>query len=138
MNHIPSTDYDKTADEHICSSGGIHPDKEKRIRETLAQEQRFNLAAELFKVMGDYGRSRILYCLMEGEFCVCELAALVEMSHSAVSHQLRILRANRLVRHHRRGKQVYYALDDDHVRTLMYQAMSHVDETEGTGYENKT
>jgi DNA-binding transcriptional ArsR family regulator len=123
--------------EHICGTGNINPDKIRKIKNELSRENRFNLAAELFKVMGDYGRSRILYCLMEGEFCVCEIAALVEMSHSAVSHQLRILRANRLVRHHRNGKQIYYTLDDDHVRNLMKQAMSHVDETKGTDYEDE-
>ncbi|MCE1245499.1 MAG: metalloregulator ArsR/SmtB family transcription factor [Firmicutes bacterium] len=138
MDQNNTTNGENTAATHICGPYYGNPQSTDKLKKMLSLERRFNQAAELFKVMGDYGRSRILYCLMEGEFCVCEISSLVEMSHSAVSHQLRILRANRLVKYRRKGKQIYYSLDDDHVRNLMHQAMSHVDETEGTGYEQET
>ena len=84
--------------------------------------------AELFKVFGDTTRIRILYVLFESEMCVCDIAELLNMSQSAISHQLRVLKQARLVRNRRAGKQIYYSLADDHVRTIIGQGMDHVTE----------
>ncbi len=84
--------------------------------------------AELFKVFGDVTRARILYCLEEGELCVMEIAHCLEMTKSAVSHQLRILRTAKLVKTRKDGKEVYYSLDDDHVQKIFSCAMEHIRE----------
>lgn len=84
--------------------------------------------AELFKIFGDSTRIRILYALLSQELCVCELATLLTMTKSAVSHQLRILRQTKLVKNRRRGKEVYYSLDDDHVATIINLALEHTKE----------
>ena len=84
--------------------------------------------AELFKVFGDTTRIRILYVLFESEMCVCDIAELLNMSQSAISHQLRVLKQARLVRNRREGKQIYYSLADDHVRTIIGQGMDHIEE----------
>ena len=84
--------------------------------------------AELFKIFGDSTRIRILYVLLESEMCVCDIAQLLGMSQTAVSHQLRVLRTNKLVKGRKEGKIVFYSLADDHVRTILGQGMDHVDE----------
>ena len=84
--------------------------------------------AEFYKVFGDGTRIRILYALFESELCVCDIAELLEMSVSAISHQLRVLKQARLVKFRRCGKTVYYSLSDDHVRTILCQGMEHIGE----------
>jgi ArsR family transcriptional regulator len=84
--------------------------------------------ADTFRVLGDPTRVRILDALASGELCVCDIAALIGMSESAVSHQLRLLRGMRLVRPRRAGRLVYYAVDDHHILELLRQAMTHVEE----------
>ena len=84
--------------------------------------------ADTFRVLGDPTRVRILDALSTGELCVCDIAALVELSESAVSHQLRLLRSMRLVRARRAGRLVFYALDDQHIIELFQQALTHVEE----------
>jgi ArsR family transcriptional regulator len=84
--------------------------------------------ADLFRVFGDSTRIKILYALHDTELCVCDIANLLDMSQSAVSHQLRVLKDSKLVRFRRDGKTVYYALDDDHVRSILSLGMEHVEE----------
>ena len=84
--------------------------------------------ADFFKVFADSTRIRILYCLMEGEKCVGDIAETLEMSQTAISHQLRVLKANRLVRYRRDGKQMYYCLADDHVKSILAAGLEHVEE----------
>lgn len=84
--------------------------------------------ADLFRVFGDSTRIKILYALHDTELCVCDIANLLALSQSAVSHQLRVLRDSKLVRFRRDGKTVYYALDDDHVRSILSLGMEHVEE----------
>ena len=79
-----------------------------------------------FRVFGDSTRIRILYVLFESELCVCDIAQLLNMTQSAISHQLRILKQNRLVKSRREGKSVYYSLADGHVRTIIDQGMEHI------------
>ena len=84
--------------------------------------------AELFKVFGDSTRIRILYALFEAELCVCDIARLLGMSQSAISHQLRILKGSKLVKYRREGKTVFYSLADAHVRTIIDQGREHIEE----------
>ncbi|MGI5989367.1 MAG: ArsR/SmtB family transcription factor [Lachnospiraceae bacterium] len=93
-------------------------------------EQEVREVAEVFRIFGDPSRIRILGLLMEGEFSVSDIVARLDMTQSAVSHQLRILRDSRLVRSRRDGKQIFYALDDDHVRTILFMGLEHVREAE--------
>ncbi|MBQ4046474.1 MAG: winged helix-turn-helix transcriptional regulator [Lachnospiraceae bacterium] len=98
----------------------------EEIRHGIPEESTLDLTANLFKVFGDATRIRILYALMESEICVNDLATILDMTQSAISHQLRILKQNKLVKARRDGKLVYYALDDDHVRFILQQGMDHV------------
>ena len=84
--------------------------------------------AELFKVFGDSTRIRILFVLFEAEVCVCDLAEALNMTQSAISHQLSILKRNKLVKSRREGKSMFYSLADDHVRTIVSQGMEHIEE----------
>ena len=88
--------------------------------------------ADLFRVFGDSSRIKILYALHDSELCVQDLANAVQLSQSAVSHQLRVLKDSKLVRFRRDGKTVYYALDDDHVRSILSLGMEHLDEADST------
>lgn len=97
------------------------------LREMPDEERLYDLA-ELFKVFGDTTRIRILYVLFEAEMCVCDIAQILNMTQSAISHQLRILKQARLVRNRREGKQIYYSLADEHVRTIIGQGMDHIEE----------
>ncbi|MDD6789136.1 MAG: metalloregulator ArsR/SmtB family transcription factor [Lachnospira sp.] len=93
-------------------------------------DQEVKNVADVFRIFGDPTRVRILGLLMEGEFSVTDITQRLDMNQSAVSHQLRILRDARLVRSRRDGKQIFYALDDDHVRTILFMGLEHVREAE--------
>lgn len=97
-------------------------------RTQLLQPDTVGALADIFKVLGDPTRVRILDVLSRGELCVCHLAALLGLTESAVSHQLRLLRNTRVVRSRRQGRLIYYALDDKHVLTLFRQGLRHVEE----------
>ena len=100
----------------------------ERVETDMPDEESLYDLAELFKVFGDTTRIRILYALFESELCVCDIAEILNMTQSAISHQLRVLKQARLVRSRREGKQIYYFLADDHVRTIIGQGMDHVSE----------
>ena len=102
-------------------------DKDK-IYEAMPDEEELYDIAELFKVFGDSTRIRILYVLFESEVCVCDLADILNMTQSAVSHQLKILKQNKLIKSRRDGKSIYYSLADDHVRTIINQGKEHIEE----------
>ena len=97
------------------------------IAENYTEEQLYDLA-ELFKVFGDSTRIRILFVLLEAEVCVCDLAAALNMTQSAVSHQLRILKQSKLVKSRREGKSIFYSLADGHVKTIIDQGWEHIEE----------
>jgi ArsR family transcriptional regulator len=99
-----------------------------RVLSEMPDEESLYDLAELFKVFGDTTRIRILYVLFEAEMCVCDIAQILNMTQSAISHQLRLLKQARLVRNRREGKQIYYSLADDHVRTIIGQGMDHIEE----------
>ncbi|GAB4276986.1 MAG: metalloregulator ArsR/SmtB family transcription factor [Deferrisomatales bacterium] len=110
-----------------CTEHLVHPDAVAQARRAL-DEAPAEALAETFKILGDPTRVRILLALSQRELCVCDLAELFDVTPSAVSHQLRLLRAARLVRARREGRLVYYNLDDDHVRTLFAEGLRHVTE----------
>ena len=107
----------------VCAEVCTHPEILEKVAPEMPDEERLYDLAELFKVFGDTTRIRILYVLFESEMCVCDIAALLNMTQSAISHQLRILKQARLVRSRRDGKTVFYSLDDDHVRTVIGQGI---------------
>ena len=104
-----------------CDCNEIHEDLLKIVNDTMPEETELYDLAELFKVFGDSTRIRILFVLFEAEVCVCDLAKVLNMTQSAISHQLRILKANKLVNSRREGKSVFYSLADGHVRTIIAQ-----------------
>ena len=111
-----------------CETEEIHEELLKTVREKLPPEEDLLDLAELFKVFGDSTRIRILFVLFEAEVCVCDLAEALRMTQSAISHQLNILKRNKLVKSRREGKSVFYSLADDHVRTIVSQGMDHIEE----------
>ncbi len=106
----------------------INQDAVTRLQEELPNEEILYDLAELFRVFGDSTRIKIMYALFESELCVGDIAAALGMTQSAVSHQLRVLKANKLVKFRRDGKTVIYSLDDDHVRSMLALGMEHVEE----------
>lgn len=111
-----------------CESVEVHEELLKIVDEKLPEEEELYDLAELFKVFGDSTRIRILFVLFEAEVCVCDLAQALNMTQSAVSHQLRILKQNKLVKSRREGKSVFYSLADDHVRSIIDQGREHIEE----------
>ena len=111
-----------------CDCDVIHQDVVNRVREKMPEVETLYDLAELFKVFGDSTRIRILWALEESEMCVCDIANLLNMTQSAISHQLRVLRQAALVKNRRDGKVVYYSLDDEHVQQIIAQGMVHVRE----------
>lgn len=111
-----------------CEAVEVHEDLLKIVREKLPAEESLLDLAELFKVFGDSTRIRILFVLFEAEVCVCDLAEALSMTQSAISHQLSILKRNKLVKSRREGKSMFYSLADDHVRTIVSQGMEHIEE----------
>ena len=111
-----------------CETVEVHEDLLRIVEQTMPEETELYDLAELFKVFGDSTRIRILFVLFEAEVCVCDLAAALNMTQSAVSHQLRILKQNKLVRSRREGKSVFYSLADAHVRAIIDQGLEHVEE----------
>jgi len=111
-----------------CEEHLVHEDRCRLVHENMPDEDKLCDLAELFKVFGDSTRIRILFALFESEICVCDLAETLNMTQSAVSHQLKILKQARLVRSRREGKSVFYFLADDHVRTIIDQGLEHIQE----------
>ena len=114
--------------DEVCDGFEVHEDLLKIVNETLPEETELYDLAELFKVFGDSTRIRILFVLFEAEVCVCDLAKVLNMTQSAISHQLRILKQNKMVKSRREGKSIFYSLADDHVRTIINQGRDHIEE----------
>ena len=110
-----------------CDSAHEHPDM-TALRQMMPPEERLDDLAELYKIFGDSTRVKILYALLEVEMCVCDIASLLCMTQSAISHQLRMLKQTKLVKSRRAGKTVFYSLADDHVRTILNMGMEHLEE----------
>lgn len=120
-------EWTETCDLHI-----LEPEKVEAVGREMLPEAAFQELAAIFAAMGDPTRVKLLFALSRGELCVCDLAALLGASVSAVSHQLRLLRDRRVVKARRAGRQIYYSLDDHHVATLLQQGIDHLGEREAT------
>ncbi|TCL43735.1 ArsR family transcriptional regulator [Harryflintia acetispora] len=111
-----------------CEFIHAHEEIVKKVNEQMPDDEILYDLAELFKIFGDSTRIKILYVLFESEMCVCDIAQLLNMTQSAISHQLRALKQSKLVKYRRDGKTVFYSLADSHVRTILGQGMEHVAE----------
>ena len=109
-----------------CDFLHVHEKTVSRLKESLPGEDTLYDLTELFRIFGDSTRIKILYALFESELCVCDIASLLGMTQSAISHQLRALKNARLVKARREGKTVFYALADDHVKTIIDQGLEHI------------
>lgn len=113
--------------EDVCQELALNIDNVNMVKAAMIGEEETLRLAEVFKVLGDPTRIRIIYSLSKCEMCVCDIAETLGMTQSAISHQLRILRDLRLVRYKKDGKSVFYSLDDDHILQLFNQGMEHVE-----------
>ncbi len=111
-----------------CEVTHKHTDVVEDVRKSLPDDEKLIRLAELYKIFGDATRIKILYSLLESELCVCDIAEILGMTVSAISHQLRILKQAELVKYRRDGKTVYYSLSDDHVSTIIGQGIEHIEE----------
>lgn len=118
----------ETTDFETCSSTIIHQDVINRVKGSMIGDYHAMNLAEFFKVFGDITRIKIINALFSSEMCVCDIAALLHMNQSAISHQLRTLKQARLIKNRRDGKVVYYSLDDDHIKEIFDQGLIHVKE----------
>jgi len=111
-----------------CECNHVHEGAVDRVRKEMPDDETLYDVAELFKVFGDSTRTRILSALFIEELCVCDIASLLNMTKSAVSHQLRILRQTKIVKNRKSGKEVYYSLDDGHIAEIFKTALEHLKE----------
>jgi ArsR family transcriptional regulator, lead/cadmium/zinc/bismuth-responsive transcriptional repressor len=111
-----------------CNCSIIHEDVINEVKKHIPQEETLYDLADLFKVLGDSTRIKILCALFQAEMCVCDISALLGMTQSAISHQLRVLKQGRLVKYRKDGKVVYYSLDDEHVKSIFDQGLIHISE----------
>ena len=114
--------------EVCCDCGAIHQETVDYVKAAVASEHQLADMTKLFKVFGDSTRLNILAALNCHQMCVCDLAVLLDMTKSAVSHQLKVLRDNNLVKFEKKGKHVYYSLADEHVREILDVALEHINE----------
>ena len=111
-----------------CETVEVHEDLLRIVEQTMPEETELYDLAELFKVFGDSTRIRILFVLSSAEVCVCDLARVLNMTQSEISHKLRILKQNKLVKSRREGKSIFYSLADGHVSTIIAQGRDHIEE----------
>ena len=111
-----------------CDCGVLHTDAVEKARKSMATDEKIADVSDLFRVLGDSTRIKILWALDNNELCVCDIASLIGMTKSAVSHQLRVLKQANLVKYRREGTAIYYSLSDDHVKTIFAQAKDHIEE----------
>lgn len=112
--------------ELVCEENCAHVDAVNEVKETMLESTEILSLSAIFKAFGDPTRLKILHCLQQREMCVCCLSCALDMSQSAVSHQLRVLRNLRLVKHRKEGKNVYYSLDDEHIFRILEQGLEHI------------
>lgn len=119
---------ERNLEDMVCQEHHIHHELLNNINQEMPKEEELYDLAELFKVFGDSTRIKILFVLFEAEVCVCDIAEALNMTQSAISHQLRILKQSKLVKARREGKSIFYSLSDDHVRLIIAQGIDHIKE----------
>nr|MBP3680694.1 winged helix-turn-helix transcriptional regulator [Clostridia bacterium] len=112
--------------EFICDCNIIHEDIVKKVLNTMIQQEKINKISDFFKILGDSTRAKIIAALDQNEMCVCDIANVLQMTKSSVSHQLAILRKAKLVKYRKEGKTVYYSLSDNHVQEVFESALDHI------------
>ncbi|MDF2485169.1 MAG: transcriptional regulator, ArsR family [Herbinix sp.] len=112
----------------ICDCDVIHPEVVDKVRQSMPQEETLYDLADFFKLFGDSTRIKILWALERSEMCVCDLAVLLNMTKSAISHQLKTLRQDKLVKYRKEGKSTYYSLEDEHVKNILEIGLEHIGE----------
>ena len=117
-----------TDDPEFCNITIIHEDILKKVRKKLSDEANFHKMSEMFKVMNDPTRLRIINALMISEMCVCDITALLGMTQPSISHHLKVMRQSELVKYRRDGKIIYYSLDDEHIGLLFRTGLEHAQE----------
>ncbi|GAA4294777.1 metalloregulator ArsR/SmtB family transcription factor [Anaerocolumna aminovalerica] len=120
-------------DTIFCDCDVIHGDVVEAVKKKMPEEDILYDLSDFFKVLGDSTRVKIMWALDESEMCVCDLAVLLNMTKSAISHQLRSLKQANLVKFRRDGKVVYYSLSDDHVKQIFEKGLEHIREEENEG-----
>ena len=116
----------KEEENTIYETRAIHKDVIERVEKTMPKEEIVYDLADFFKILGDTTRMRILSALFQEEMCVYDIANLLKMTQSAISHQLRVLKQGRFVKHRKEGKVVYYSLEDEHIKHIVEQGMTHI------------
>ena len=114
--------------DDICKVECVHPEAVNLVQSKMDDDASLQDLSALFKILGDHTRIRILHALLISELCVCDLVTILNMSQSAVSHQLRVLRNGKVIKYRKDGKNVFYSLDDEHIAILLQQGMAHVRE----------
>ena len=126
---LKGSDYmPQEMEQMACDFMHVHEEIVQKVTSEMPDENVLFDLSELFKVFGDSTRIRILYCLFASEMCVCDIATLLTMTQSAISHQLSVLKKNKLVKSRRDGKTIFYSLADSHVRAILDQGVEHVTE----------
>ena len=116
----------KINDTLTCACNVINQEKVDKVKGKMPTDRLAYRAADFFKIIGDKTRMKILLALFESELCVCDIAVLLDMNQSAISHQLRVLKQAELVKYRKEGRVVYYSLDDDHVKNILDQGLVHI------------
>lgn len=123
--------------EFVCDCNVIHQDIVNKLSKEMITEDLFYKIADFYKLLGDTTRMKILYALDKSEMCVCDIANLLSMSKSSISHQLGTLRRSGIVRCRKEGKEVYYMLDDNHIKTVIEIGIEHIEHKENGGNKNE-
>ena len=110
----------------VCSEPHVHEDVVNRVKDEMLTQEEFNDLSVLFKMYADPTRLKILSLLFKEEICVCDISTLLDMTQSAVSHQLSVLRQNRIIKYRRSGKNIYYSLDDEHIQLIFDAGLAHI------------
>ena len=114
--------------ELFCDDNCVHADRINQAKQAVPDDDTLITLSDLFKVLGDMTRVKILSALLRSELCVCDLSEIIGMGQSAVSHQLRVLRASKIVKYRRDGKSIFYSVDDEHIQQLLEIALCHISE----------
>ena len=122
---------------YACDCDVIHHETLSHVRDHLPEDDRIGAVADFYKIMGDRTRCKILFALLEKEMCVCDLANLLSMTKSSISHQLAKMRSFGIARSRRQGKEVFYSLDDDHVSQILATTLVHIGHKKEENHENR-
>ena len=128
MTEAEKIQIEQEVEDGSCEFMHVHEEIVEKVEGVMPDEQQLLDLSEFFKIFGDSTRIKILYVLSQSEMCVCDIATLLQMGQSAISHQLRVLKQAKLIKSRREGKSVFYSLDDSHVRMILSMGMEHAKE----------